>query len=146
MPRHITSIWLLTIALTALHASSARAEVRVAGELKAVQLEARDASVEDVMAALAASFGLQYRGTAALERRITGTYRGSLQHVLRRLLDGYDFIMKTNLDDVDVTVLSGGKPGEARAAMTPLPPMMAPAAPPPTRPPTAKERRQQRRN
>jgi len=146
MPRRLTSVWLLTIALAALPTRSASAEVRVTGEAKAVQVEAQDASVEDVMAALAANFGLQYRGTATLDRRISGSYRGTLQHVIRRLLDGYDFIVKTNLDDIEVTVLSGGKAGEGRAtaAMAPMPmPTIAPP-PAPTRAQSARERRRSR--
>lgn len=121
MPRHIkpVSSLLLTIPLFALQVDGARAEVRVAGEPEAVQVDARDASVEEVLAALGTSFGLQFRGASTLERRITGTYRGSLQHVVRRLLDGYDFIMKMNLDEIEVMVLSGGKAGETRAAGRP---------------------------
>src|SRR5262245_55158646 len=109
MPRYIASVCLMTIALAALPAGSAAAEVNVTGDSKAVQIEAHDASIEDVMAALGASFGLQYRGTATLDRRITGSYRGTLQHVIRRVLDGYDFIMKTNVDDIEVTVLKIGR-------------------------------------
>jgi len=145
MPHRVKSGWLLAAVLAALPACPAGAEVSVAGDAKAVQVEARDASVEDVMAALGASFGLQYRGTATLDRRITGSYRGSLQHVIRRLLDGYDFIVKTNVDDVEVTVLSGGKAGEARASMSPSPTTaIAPPPPPSTRAQTARERRQRR--
>ena len=149
MPRHLTPVWLLTIVLAILHTQMAGAEVRVAGDAKAVQVEAQDASIEDVMAALAGNFGLQYRGTATLDRRITGSYRGTLQHVIRRLLDGYDFIVKTNLDDIEVRVLSGGKPGEARAAAAAMAPMptSALAPPPPPAPPqvqSARERRQRR--
>jgi hypothetical protein len=146
MPRRVKSVWLLATVLAALPACPAGAEVSVAGDAKAVLIEARDASVEDVMAALGANFGLQYRGTATLERRITGSYRGSLQHVIRRLLDGYDFIVKTNVDDVEVTVLSGGNAGEARASMAPSPTSaIAPPPPPPsTKAQTARERRQRR--
>ena len=145
MPRRVRSVWLLAAMLAALPAYPAGAEVSVSGDAKAVQVEARDASVEEVMAALGANFGLQYRGTATLERRITGSYRGSLQHVIRRLLDGYDFIVKTNVDDVEVTVLSGGKAGEARASMAPSPTSaIAPPPPPSTKAQTARERRQRR--
>jgi len=146
MARRATSAWLPAVAVVALYAHPAGAEVSVMGDAKAVLIEARDASVEDVMAALGANFGLQYRGTATLERRITGSYRGSLQHVIRRVLDGYDFIMKTNHDDVEVTVLSGGgTAGEARAAMAPAPGAAVVPPPAPARPASARERRQQRR-
>src|SRR5215510_14786508 len=107
-PRGATSLWLLAAVLAALQAAPAAAEVSVTGDVKALVIEARDASVEEVMAALGSHFGLQYRGTATLERRISGSYRGTLQHVIRRVLDGYDFIMRTNVDDVEVTVLTGG--------------------------------------
>src|SRR5215813_9409598 len=145
MPRYIASVCLMTIALAALPAGSAGAEVNVTGDSKAVQIEAHDASIEDVMAALGASFGLQYRGTATLDRRITGSYRGTLQYVIRRVLDGYDFIMKTNLDDIEVTVVSG-KAGEARAAAAVAPGPTSGIAPPPapTRAQSARERRQRR--
>src|SRR5262245_25508300 len=146
MPRYIASVCLMTIALAALPAGSAAAEVNLTGDSKAVQIEAHDASIEDVMAALGSHFGLQYRGTATLERRISGSYRGTLQHVIRRVLDGYDFIMRTNVDDVEVTVLTGGKAGEARAAMTPSATTgVVPPPPPPTRAQSARERRQHRR-
>src|SRR5215468_281494 len=144
MPRYIASVCLMTIALAALPAGSAAAEVNVTGDSKAVQIEAHDASIEDVMAALGASFGLQYRGTATLDRRITGSYRGTLQHVIRRVLDGYDFIVKTNVDDVEVTVVSGGKAGEAKAASAMAPIPTTGIAPPPARPQTARERRRSR--
>jgi hypothetical protein len=127
----------------ALQVDGAGAEVRVAGEPEAVQVDARDASVEEVLAALGTSFGLQFRGASTLERRITGTYRGSLQHVVRRLLDGYDFIMKTNLDEIEVMVLSGGKGGEAQAAGPA--PVAAPVPSIPTKTQTVKQRREQRR-
>src|SRR5215510_13450491 len=130
MPRYIASVCLMTIALAALPAGSAGAEVNVTGDSKAVQIEAQDASIEDVMAALGASFGLQYRGTATLDRRITGSYRGTLQHVIRRVLDGYDFIMKTNVDDIEVTVLTS-KAGEDRASAAVPPVPTSEIAPPP---------------
>jgi len=146
MPR-ARSAWLLAVVLLALQAAPAGAEVNVTGDVKALVIEARDASVEDVMSALGSHFGLQYRGTAGLERRISGSYRGSLQHVIRRVLDGYNFIMKTNLDDVEVTVLTGGNAGEARAAMAPSATtgIVPPPPPPATRAQTARERRQNRR-
>jgi hypothetical protein len=146
MPRHIKSVSLLLLAipLMALLVESAGAEVRVAGDPKAVQVDARDASVEEVLAALGTSFGLQYRGASALERRITGTYRGSLQHVVRRLLDGYDFIMKTNVDEIEVMVLSGAKTGETHAA-GPAPVAVPALTPTPTKTQTVKQRREQRR-
>src|SRR5206468_4911807 len=117
---------------------AARAEVHVQGASDALVLDARDASVEDVLEALGTSFGLQYRGADALQRRISGTYRGSLQHVVRRVLDGYNFILKTDDEDVEVVVIGGDASGTASAGVTSMPAAMGQQAP---RPSTAKERR-----
>jgi hypothetical protein len=130
----------VVIGLSLAVAPGARAEVQVQGAPDALVLDARDASVEDVLEALGTSFGLQHRGADALQRRISGTYRGSLQHVVRRLLDGYNFVLKTDEDDIEVVVIGGEGSGAATAGAA-----AAAAAPVPARPATAKERRAQRR-
>src|SRR5437899_3259571 len=72
---------------------SVRAEVHVSGNAEAVRIEARDAPVADVLAALGTGVGLQFRSSAPLERRISGTFAGSLRRVLARVLEGYDFVL-----------------------------------------------------
>ena len=69
-----------------------------------MRLEVDNAAIEDVMDALGANFGLRYRSTAPLGRRITGTHRGVLERVVARILDGYDFVMKTGPEGIEVTV------------------------------------------
>jgi hypothetical protein len=123
MPRRIhvpTTLLVPAILLAALlHAPSVRAEVRIAGGPDAVQVEARDAPIEEVLAALGTSFGLHYRGTGSLNRRVTGTYKGPLQSVVRRVLEGYNFTLKTNADNLEVVVIGASKPGEARPGPEP---------------------------
>lgn len=92
------------------------AEARITGEPDAVRVEVRNAPVEEVMAALRTSFGLRYHGTVSTSRRITGTYEGSLQRVVTRLLDGYNFVMKTGPGGIEVVVYGVAKPGEAPKA------------------------------
>ena len=115
MPRQIhESVWLLITAIllaTLFHARSVRAEALVSGEAEAVRIEARDAPVDEVMVVLGTTFGLQYRSPALLSRRVTGTYMGSLQRVVAQLLDGYDFVMKTGSEGVEVWVYGSAKPG-----------------------------------
>jgi hypothetical protein len=124
MPRQIhvpTSLLVPAILLAALlHAHSVRAEVRIAGGPNAVQVETRDAPIEEVLAALGKSFGLHYRSTASLNRRVTGTFEGPLQQVVRRLLEGYDFVLKTNSGNLEVVVIGVAK-REARPAPEPEP-------------------------
>jgi hypothetical protein len=133
-----------------LHAQSVRADVRVTGPPEAIRLEAHDAPVQEILAALNASFGLRYRGVAGLDRRISGTYQGSLPRVVRRLLDGYDFIVMADIvtadadtdadsDDgsfevIEVIVIRAAAPGEARLASVPVAaPRTTPTDPTPQR-------------
>jgi len=97
-----------------LYDGAARAEVRIAGGTEIVHVDARDASLEEVLSALRTRFGLQYRGPPLTDRRITGAYEGTLRQVVRRLLEGYDFVLKTQSDTLEVVVV-GGAAGEARA-------------------------------
>jgi hypothetical protein len=133
MPRHVHTrapFLVSAVLLGALvHPGSIRAEVRVTGAPGIVQVEARDASVEEVLAALSADVGLQYRSTASLDRRVTGTYQGSLQRVVRRLLEGYDYVLKTQAESIEVVVIGSAKPGEARPMVAPAPAVAAPATP-----------------
>ena len=120
MPRKIHApVWLTvtTIVLVAfLHAKPVCAEAHVSGKPDAVRVDAHDAAVDEVMAVLGKSFGLRYRSPASLSRRITGTFEGSLQQVVTRLLSGYDFVMKTDPSGVEVWVYGALNTGEALTA------------------------------
>lgn len=98
--------------LVLLFADPARAEVLVSRMPDGIKVEISDASVDEVLAALSAKFALRYRSGARLDRRVTGTHRGSLSRVIGRVLDGYDFVMKTVGDGVEVTVYGEGAPGK----------------------------------
>jgi hypothetical protein len=89
-----------------------RAGVSIAGEPDAVRLEAREALLADVMAALRANFNLRYRTSAVLDEKVSGTYRGPLAKVASRLLDGYDFVMKVSAGTIEVSVLRRHAHGE----------------------------------
>jgi len=111
MPHHsaralvsaILGAWLLG-------APSVSAEFSVIGESEDIQIEVENASVKDVMEALGANFGLRYRSMVPLSRRLTGTHRGPLQRVIGRLLDGYDCVVKTDSDGIEVTVHGAVRP------------------------------------
>ena len=122
---------ILTIASAMLLAggSTAFAQVQVDGKPEAVHVEARDASLQEVLSALHDRFGLQYRSDDALETRKTGVFDGPLQRVAARILDGYDFAMKITPQGIDVLVLRQRQPGQAAvavvSAMAVRPPMTA---------------------
>jgi hypothetical protein len=85
-------------------AGSARAEIRIEGSASSVRVEARDAAVADVLAALAERFALHVRGAAG-DRRISADFDGPLRRVIARVLEGYDYVIRTSGDGLEVTVL-----------------------------------------
>ena len=101
-----------------LPAQDLRAETNITGERHAVRIEARDAPVQEILQALGENFGLQYRSATALTRRLTGIYEGPLHHVVRRLVDGYDFVIKVGPADTELVVYGTGKRGEAQLVAT----------------------------
>jgi hypothetical protein len=82
----------------------ARAEVSISGGPAAIRLEASEASLEEILLALHASFNLRYRTSAALDDAVSGTYSGPLARVASQLLDRYDFIMKVSAENVEIFV------------------------------------------
>ena len=109
----------------------AQAQVRVDGRPDAVHVEARDVSLQEVLAALQTKFNLRYRTDDALETRKTGIFDGPLQRVTARILDGYDFAMRVTPLGIDVLVLrqnqGDGKPVATSATPAPATPKGAPA-------------------
>ena len=92
----------------------ARAETIITGVPDDLTLEARDASIQDVLEALGTKFGLRYRNIAAIERRFDGTYEGSLHRVMTRLLDGSSYVMSTGGGQIEVIMVGVAKRNEIR--------------------------------
>jgi hypothetical protein len=112
-------------------ASAAHSQVRVDGGPEAVHLEAHDAPLQEVLAALRRKFNLRFRTDDALETRKTGTFNGPLQRVAARILDGYDFAMTITPQGIDVLVLRQNQfGGQAVAAAIPAHPTSGTAAEP----------------
>jgi hypothetical protein len=113
------------IALVALAGAPtwALADTQVRGKPNAVTVEAKNASVEEVLVALANTFKVQFRSSANLEKRLTGTYTGTLQQVVSHVLRGYDFVAKSGEKGIEITLLGSGKPiaiGAAPSAPAPV--------------------------
>ena len=102
--------------LAALHPSSARAEVSVQGPATDVRVEAHDATVADILTALGGRFELHFRGLPA-GRPVTATFAGPLRRVLARVLDGYDYVIESQGNGVEVIVLGAGAPRPALPAV-----------------------------
>lgn len=119
-------------ALLAIAPVAAVASTEISGSPHAVSVKAQNSSIEEILSLLGHEFNLQFHSTANLEKQLTGTYQGSLQRVLTRVLEGYNFVVKTNNGRIEVTVFgTKSAPGTAVAAMTPAattPAAMTPAA------------------
>jgi hypothetical protein len=113
---------LLAIAQTRSHA-----DTQVRGTPKAVVVEAQNASVREILIALAEAFEVQFKSSSNLDKRLTGTYEGTLQQAVSRILKGYDFVVKSGAAGLEITLLGAGEP--VAVAKTRLPQMAAATAP-----------------
>jgi hypothetical protein len=85
------------------------AETRVHGTPQAVVVEAQNATVEEILVALTDTFKVEFRSAANLDKRITGTYQGTLQQAVSHILKGYDFVVKSGQAGLEITLLDGRK-------------------------------------
>jgi hypothetical protein len=97
--------------------TSALAELQVGGSPNAVSVDAQNTSVKEILDALGKAFDVHFQSSANLEKQLTGTYEGSLPRVLMRVLEGYNVIMKTSKDRIEVTVL-GARNAPATAGVS----------------------------
>jgi hypothetical protein len=100
----------------------ARAETHISGKPDALRMVAQNATLQEVFAALNASFGLQYRTSTDLNRSVSGSYNGTLREVITRLLDGYDFFVRKLGDDFEVVVVGFS----ASSGIAPTPAVVVP--------------------
>jgi hypothetical protein len=90
----------------------ARAEVHVEGSPAVVRVTTSRDTISDVLSALAATFNVQYRTAIPLNAAADATYSGSFRQVISRLLDGYNYTIKTD-DSKTTEIVVFGKRGEA---------------------------------
>jgi hypothetical protein len=128
----------------------ALAEVQVHGTPEATRLKVQGDSIDEVLAALGKAFDLRWRTPSPLDKPLTGTYEGSLNRVLARVLEGYNFVLKASDGRIEITVLgarggtavagagapSVGTPAAASRPAAPWPPAVK-ANPAPPSPPSA---------
>jgi hypothetical protein len=104
-PDHGMRIAILLGAALAIAPTSALAEVQVHGSSEAVTIQTHDISVEEVLAALSRTFDMDYQSAIDLDKRLNGTYVGPLSRVVTRILQGYNFVLKTDNGSIFVTVV-----------------------------------------
>jgi hypothetical protein len=114
------------------------AKVQVGGSPEAVSIDAQNTSIKEILEALGNAFDVHYQSSANLEKQLTGTYEGSLQRVVMRVLEGYNVVVKTNNGRIEITVLgtrnapamAGASPAStaSKAAQTPPAPLASSAS------------------
>jgi hypothetical protein len=97
------------------------AETRVHGSPEAVVVEIQDATVEEILLALSDAFKFQFRSTANLNKRLNGTYQGTLQQAVSHILKGYDFVIKSGEAGLEVTLLSSENSAPLNGFRNPAP-------------------------
>ena len=106
--------------LSAFSATQADAEVLVDGGRDEMQVRVENDTVGHVLEALGQNVSLHYRSAAPLNKVIGGSFSGSLEQVVSRVLAGYDFVVRYNLQGVELFVV-----GESGAAPIQPPPIEA---------------------
>jgi hypothetical protein len=112
----------LATALTCGLATIACAEVHVESSPTAVRVTTSQDAIADVLSAFAATFNVRYRTAIPLNAAANKTYSGSFGQVISRLLDGYNYMIKTDQETIEIVVL--GRRGEVA-----IPPPAAKAPP-----------------
>jgi hypothetical protein len=101
---------LLTALVACGAGGDARAGVLVEGTPAAVRVTADQATIAEVLAAIAGKFNATYRTSIALDAPAGPAYAGSSAQVIARLLDGYNYMVKRNGDAAEIVVF--GRRGE----------------------------------
>jgi hypothetical protein len=109
--------------LAALFCNCAHGEVRVQGDVRDVRVEVRDATVAEILAALAERFALRYRGSPG-NGGITATFEGPLRRVVTHVLAGHNYVIAARGGGLEVIVLGAGS-----AAAVPAPMFAPPTVP-----------------
>jgi len=102
--------------------ATAAAEVRIEGNLAAVRISTSQNTIADVLSALGTSFKLRYRTEVPLIATADPAYSGSVRQVIAHLLEGYNYLVKTDQETTEIVVL--GTRGQAA-----IPAPVAKAAP-----------------
>ncbi len=106
LPRWLPALVLVLLAL-ACSPDAARAEVSVEGTAAALRVEAQQAPLTEVLEAIERSLGVRHSALIALDGlTVGGTYKGTLEDVLRRLLAGLNYMIATREGAIEVVILS----------------------------------------
>jgi hypothetical protein len=88
---------------------AARCEVSVRGTEAALRIDAHQATLSEVLSTLGANFKVRHDTLIPLDEvTVSGTYSGTLEEVLKRVLAGLNYVIQTQEGAVEVFVV--GRP------------------------------------
>jgi hypothetical protein len=130
LPRLLAATVVVLPALVSWSAAT-RCEVSVQGTAQALRVDAQQAPLPEVLNALNTSLGVRHKSLIAVDEVIIGgSYSGTLEDVLWRLLKDLNYVIKTEEDAVEILIV--GRPGDPPTPVTkeepPLPANTNPAA------------------
>ena len=117
-PLLLTTIVLLAWCLSC---GPSAAEVRLSGTPDHVVLQANDATIAEILAALRSAFDLEMKLKGTTARKFSGVYSGSVRQVLSRLLTGENYVLRSAADGMSM-VLFGSSATASTAWSSGLPP------------------------
>jgi hypothetical protein len=86
------------------------------GNAARLRLDLHQATITNVLSALHAAFHIDYQTSVALNEPVNGTYAGSLEHVIARVLAGYSYNYVIKRDNAKFNLIIYGKAGERAIA------------------------------
>jgi hypothetical protein len=95
----------------------ATARSDIVGQADALEVQAENASIGEILDALSAKFTLSYKLPPNLPRSMTGDYSGTLNQVLARILDGNDYVVENSEDGIKVIVLGASAASNSPGSM-----------------------------
>jgi hypothetical protein len=104
------------VALTAIAPSRLHAELRLDGSREAVVLQAKEAALGEVLAALAGKFDVRVKSSTTPDGVVDGTYAGPLTAVIAKLLDSYNYVLAPRAahghPTLDIILIGRKAPGQ----------------------------------
>jgi hypothetical protein len=107
--KYLIAACLLAV-VVAFNSTTVRAEVHVRGDVNAIQIDASQSTISEILSALGREYNFRYRMSTAVDAGINGAYSGPLKMVLARVLHGYNYVIKQDESTLEVVVI--GRKGD----------------------------------
>jgi hypothetical protein len=83
----------------------AAAEVRFSGSADQLVLTAKNATMSEIVSGLQSALNCKITLKGSTNQQFTGTYSGSVRHVLTRLLKGANYVMSPDRDQIRIVLI-----------------------------------------